>query len=336
MPSNETIFPGETGFRAFGNRFTWKRKDLNEDLIFTPLTAVVAAELDAAARSIDAGSAAIESLDANAFDLPETAALMAGIKDRLFNGIGFTILNRLPVERWGVPATRCISWMLTGMIGAIVEQKYNGLRIYDVRDTGKTLGQGVRRSITNLEQEFHTDGGWLPETPEVIALACLRQASQGGMSRVSSLATAHDLLREQSPELLSRLYRPFWWDRQGEHADGDAMCSRQPIFAARADGIDGRYYDDYVKQGHRLMTAPLDGKTNAALDAFRAAIENPDHCFDLFLRPGQIEFVNNRTIAHARTRFEDTAGRDEKRHLVRLWVRTRGGIALEPTNQPTV
>lgn len=331
MPSNNMTFPENHDLRAFGDRFTWKQKDLDEGRCFTALTQAVTAELDAVVGSIDAEATRIETLDANAFDLPETIALMAGIKDQLFNGIGFSILDRLPVARWGVPATRCIAWMLTGMIGSIVEQKFNGLRIYDVRDTGKKLEQGVRRSITNLEQEFHTDGGWLPQTPEVISLSCLRQATQGGKSLVSSLATAHDLLREQAPELLSQLYRPLWWDRQGEHADGDIMCSHQPIFTADADGIAVRYYDDYVKQGHRMMNVPLDDRTDAALDAFRAAIEDPAHCFDLFLQPGQIEFVNNRTIAHARTRFEDTNGREEGRHLVRLWVRTKGGIALEPS-----
>ena len=33
--------------------------------------------------------------------------------------------------------------------------------LYDVRDTGRTLEYGVRRSITNLDLTFHTDGPWL-------------------------------------------------------------------------------------------------------------------------------------------------------------------------------
>lgn len=328
---NTTSPPGEASLRPFGTRLAWKAVDLDDSLCFTDLPAAIEAELDHVAAAIDPATLSIETLDAAAFDIPATAAFMSTIKDRLLNGIGFTILDRLPVERWDVPTTRCIAWLLTGMLGRIVEQKHNGLRIYDVRDTGKTLEQGVRRSITNLEQEFHTDGGWLPEPPEIIALACLRQASKGGMSLVSSLATAHDILLDQSPELLSRLYRPLWWDRQGEHAKDEPLSSHRPIFFSRGNGIDARYYDDYVKQGHRLMDEPLDPGMQAALDAFKAAIEKPDHCFDLYLMPGQIEFVNNRAIAHARTRFEDTNGRDERRHLVRLWVRTKGGIALEPT-----
>ena len=44
-------------------------------------------------------------------------------------------------------------------LGQVVAQKVNGARFYDVKDTGQALGYGVRRSVTNLGQPFHTDGG---------------------------------------------------------------------------------------------------------------------------------------------------------------------------------
>ena len=80
-------------------------------------------------------------------------------------------------------------------------QKQTGTRVYDVRDTGTPMGSCIRRSITNLEQEFHTDGGWLEHTPEFVCLACLRQASAGGASRVASLVTAHNILRARHANL---------------------------------------------------------------------------------------------------------------------------------------
>ena len=338
MRSNNSNIPVEAhskrrSFRgsASGARFAWKRADLEDGGGYVSLTGAVEAELDrvadaVAGRGLDAGMP-----DAAEFDLRETARLMADIRDRIFAGIGFAVLDRLPVERWGVPETRSIAWLMTGLLGPIVEQKLGGTRIYDVQDKGKKLAHGVRRSITNLEQEFHTDGGWLFGTPEIAVLACLRQAKQGGMSRVSSLATAHDQLLEQAPDLLEQLYKPLWWDRQAEHAQGEPPCSRRPIFESRGNGIEARYYDDYVKQGHRLMRSPLDDRMLAALDALRAAIETPAHCFDFYLTPGQIEFVNNRVVAHARTRFENANGADQGRHLIRLWVRRTGGTALDST-----
>ena len=54
--------------------------------------------------------------------------------------------------------------------------------------------------------------------PSAIGLFCLQFAQQGGLSRVVSLCTVHNELRRCHPDLLARLYRPFWWDRQAEHA----------------------------------------------------------------------------------------------------------------------
>ena len=338
MSVDRLKFPGDAHltrrcFRgsAFGEGFAWKRADLDESRCHVPVTAEVVAELDRVADAAASRPPDAEMPRAPDFALAASTGLMADIGNRIFSGVGFAVLDRLPVERWGVLATRSVAWLLTSLLGPIVEQKFDGTRIYDVRDKGKKLAHGVRRSITNLEQEFHTDGGWLPGTPEIAVLACLRQAKHGGMSRVSSLATAHDQLLDKAPVLLAQLYQPLWWDRQAEHARGEPPCSRRPIFTSHAEGIEARYYDDYVRKGHRLMESPLDERTRAALDALKAEIESPEHCFDFFLKPGQIEFVNNRVIAHARTRFEDADGTGQGRHLIRLWVRRTGGTALEST-----
>jgi alpha-ketoglutarate-dependent taurine dioxygenase len=326
MKDDNSAF-GADSAANFGERFAWTVDDLTPaDWQFDVPDAAMA-EMAAVAGQIEGRS--VESLGPDNFDWPHTRNLMGRVRQTLREGVGFALLGRLPVDDWGIDATRSISWLLMGMLGSVVEQKYNGARIYDVRDMKKPLGHGVRRSITNLEQEFHTDGGWLPATPEFIGLACLHQAAQGGMSRVSSLATAHRVLEEESPDLIAQLYRPLWWDRQAEHAEGDTPCRREPVFYRAGQTVEARYYDDYVRKGYRLMDEPLDTATIEALDAFRGAVERPEHCFDFFLEPGQIELVNNRAIAHARTKFEDAGDADRGRHLVRLWVRSEGGTALE-------
>jgi hypothetical protein len=99
-------------------------------------------------------------------------------------------------------------------------------RVYDVRDTGKALAR--LRSITNLEQEFHTDGGWLPLTPSLVGLYCLQPAAEGGMSRCASLVTVHYALQDR-PRLLDRLHQPFWWDRQAS-TPGRCGVSEHPVF----------------------------------------------------------------------------------------------------------
>ena len=50
--------------------------------------------------------------------------------------------------------------------------------------------------------------------------------------------------------------------------------------------------------------------------------EEAKKTFDL--APGQIQYVNNFRLAHCRTEYEDAGGEDDKRHLVRIFLRDAG------------
>ena len=49
------------------------------------------------------------------------------------------------------------------------------------------------------------------------------------------------------------------------------------------------------------------------------------------LQPGEIYFINNYTILHARTAFDDgDAEEDQRRHLLRLWLEAPGMRPVHP------
>jgi hypothetical protein len=254
--------------------------------------------------------------------------MMVAVRSRLDQGIGLAVVDRLPVERWGARASTAIAWLLTNHLAPAIMQKWKGHRIYDVRDTGAKLQYGVRRSTTNLPQELHTDGSFLRTTPELIGLACLQQAEVGGTSRLASLVTAHNLLLERHPEILPRLYRPFWWDRQAEHSPDEVPSSWLPIFSWDGERLNVRYYDDYIRNGHLLMNAPFADEDSVALAAMKAIVEEPENWVEFRLEAGQIEYTNNQLLAHGRTGFRDAGGLSG-RHLLRFWLRSVGGIGLE-------
>lgn len=314
--------------RVIGAPRAWRGSDKQATNGLVTLGPAALDELDRVARTLARNDDPLEALDKNAFEMPEASAAMARIRDMVYHGTGFAILDRLPVEGWDERTSKAIVWLMTRQLGVIMEQKRIGTRMYDVRDTGAAIAHGVRRSITNLGQEFHTDGAWLTHTPEAIVLACLRQAATGGSSRVASLATVHNEMRARHPDLLPALYRSFWWDRQAEHPPHEAPCSRHPVFAHGANGLIVRYYDDYIRCGHKLMNEPLAAEAADALDAMREIIESPGHAADFRLQAGQIEFANNHLVAHARTAFKDPHN-GGGRHLLRLWIRRTGGIALD-------
>lgn len=310
----------------------WRAADITDDdwIIQIPPKALL--ELDELVGKLAGYDGVVEELHAKDFALKAVTELMGLVTERLHHGIGFTVLDRLPVERWGEPAAKAVGWILTSLLGTVVVQKADGTRLYEVKDLRATLGYGVRRSITNLDQDFHTDGGWLTQTPEITTLVCLRPASAGGLSRVASLATAHNDLRAQHPQLLKRLYQDFWWDRQAEHPPEESKSSRHPVFARRDGKLTVRHYADYVRKGYQLLGESLDKEGDAALTEMKAIVDAPENWIEFQLEPGQIEYVNNHLLAHARTAFEDDASKGG-RYLLRLWNRREGGIELEQQSE---
>ena len=308
----------------------WTRETITPDRWLIPVSPACVAELDEVVASLRRSPRPVESLDPAQFSLPACAALMAQVRTKLQTDTGLAVVDRFPVERYSLEENRAIGWLLAAMLGQVVAQKADGARLYDVRDTGQALGYGVRRSVTNLGQPFHTDGGWLWKAPAFVGLFCLESALEGGLSRFVSLVTAHNRLRQSRPDLLARLYRPFVWDRQGEHAPEAPRVSRQPVF--EYDGtLAARYYEDYIVNGYRLAGAELDAEGREALAALRALVDDPASWVEFRIEKGQLQYLNNRQFAHSRTAFKDAVapGQGPGRHMLRLWNRDEGTWHLD-------
>ena len=55
----------------------------------------------------------------------------------------------------------------------------------------------------------------------------------------------------------------------------------------------------------------------------------------MMLKPGDFQFINNRTILHGRAHFEDHEAKDQRRHLYRLWLNVPEWPRM-PTSQSTL
>jgi hypothetical protein len=196
----------------------WKRETLSPADWLVPFPPAGVAELEAIVQFLRQYPQPVARLSPASFALTACASVMAQVHTQMHSHVGFAVVDRVPVECYSVTENQAIGWLLASLLAQVVAQKWDGTLLYDVKDSGKPLGHGVRRSVTNLEQPFHTDGGWLWMPPSAIGLFCLQPAQQGGLSRLVSLFTVHNELRRCHPDLLARLYRPFWWDRQFAHA----------------------------------------------------------------------------------------------------------------------
>jgi alpha-ketoglutarate-dependent taurine dioxygenase len=307
---------------------SWTRESIAPKGWLIPLPIDCVAELDEVAAAVRATPRPIDTLDPADFSLHACTAVMAAVRAKLETDTGLAVVDRFPVERYSHAENLAIGWLLAAMLGQVVAQKANGTRLYDVKDSGQALGYGVRRSVTNLGQPFHTDGGWLWKAPAFVGLFCLESAMEGGLSRFVSLVTAHHALRRRRPDLLARLYQPFHWDRQGEHAPDAPRASRHPVFEFEGGTLASRYYEDYIRNGSKMAGEALDDEGAQALDAMREIVDDPANWVEFRIEKGQLQYLNNRQFAHSRTAFRD-AGPGQERHMLRLWNRDEGTWHLE-------
>ena len=306
----------------------WKRDELQpaDWLVALPDDAI--AELHAAVERLRREPQPVEALAPEGFELASCARVMATVRRKL-GEIGLAVVDRVPVERYSASENQVIGWLLASMLGPLVAQSWRGTRLYDVKDTGQQLGYGVRRSVTDLGQPFHTDAGWLWMPPAFVGLFCLESAPAGGLSRFVSLVTAHNEMARRAPELLARLHRPFAWDRQAEHPPDAPRFSRRPVYESAGGTLMARYYEDYIHNGQRLAGEPLDDVGREALLALRGIVDDPAYWVEFRIERGQLQYLNNREFAHSRTAFKDAPDGSRRRHMIRLWNRSEGTVDLE-------
>jgi alpha-ketoglutarate-dependent taurine dioxygenase len=307
----------------------WTHETLSPVDWLVPLPDACVNELDAVVERVRRANSPATSLEPDAFAMEGCKRVMARVQETLQRRAGFAVIDRIPVERYALEENRAIGWLLARLLGRVVAQSWTGTYLYDVKDSGKALGYGVRRSVTNLGQPFHTDGGWLWMPPAVVGLLCLQSGQEGGESRVASLVTAHNEMRQRHPALLRRLYAPFRWDRQAEHAPDDTRFATHPVYASDGGMLVARWYEDYIVKGQALAGEALDAAGTEALAAMREILDAPEHWVEFRIERGQFQFINNRQFAHCRAAFRDDVTTNRQRHMIRIWNRDEGAPEVE-------
>ena len=266
-------------------------------------------------------------LDPADFRLPACAALMAEVRRRLEDETRFALLDRLPVEDMTKDEAKALYWLLCSLLSRPVSQKLvDGTMVYDVHDTGAVAraGTGIRPDKTNIEITLHNDNSYNPTPPDFVGLLCQRTARAGGVSRVVSFHALHNHLQAHSQNTLARLYEPFWFDRQREQLADEPPVHAAPVFAWQQGRLTTRLALFQMKNGYVLRGAPMDEAGCAAVAAVEAALATPGLCASFEMAPGQIQLLNNLAVGHSRTAFTDHDDPEQRRHIVRIWMRDRG------------
>jgi len=88
----------------------------------------------------------------------------------------------------------------------------------------------------------------------------------------------------------------------------------------------------YPRRAVAAGDAVLSPEQQRALDAFEAVAASPEFYLDMSIGEGDIQFLNNRTVLHGRTGYEDWPEVAHRRHLMRMWLEVPSWPRL-PDNQ---
>ncbi|NML44813.1 TauD/TfdA family dioxygenase [Ramlibacter sp. G-1-2-2] len=308
--------------------FRWRAADLQDPARYTrwwsdeelaAFEAIANSPAASAHQAADPGPAPVLA--------PVLQRALDAIRRELQSGLGFVLLRGLPFERWSVDQARMATWAIAHATGVPVTQTAQGARLVDVMDTSRQQAS-PRQFSTSQELRLHTD-----PASDLIGLACVNPAAEGGDSVLASSVSVHDALAKQRPDLLALLYEGFHWHRFNEGRKGDAAVCEQrvPVFARNeSGGISCRYVRSPIAAGHKEIGQPLTDAQVEALDLFDRLASSPELRIHFRMGPGDIVLVNNMTVMHARTQFTDHPEGQAPRRIFRLWLQGHPGFRDVP------
>jgi alpha-ketoglutarate-dependent taurine dioxygenase len=257
---------------------------------------------------------------------PVIAAALREIRD----GTGFAVLRGLPRDDVTEAEFALLTWAIGLHTGVARPQGKASQFMAPVRDAGVVYRTGKGRGYSSSSDlDFHTDSA------DIVLLTCYNVARSGGMSMVSSSVTAFQTLQSERPDLAERLLQPYHFSRQQEQAADEAPFYPNPIFDTRDGLLFSKWNRNRVRSAQQIEGVPaLTPMRQAALDALDEILRRPSVMYDMYLRPGDMQILNNHVTLHARTEFEDHDEPALKRCLFRLWLAPPDGVALPESWRP--
>lgn len=329
VPTEPVDDPAAWTAQALGQSTAWQYR----------LTDADRADVHAALEHVHRRGLSIMQVTQADFPLPTLGRQLSEIRRELLEGRGFVLLRGLPVARYSKLDAAIAYWGIGLHIGYPVCQNAKGEMIGHVIDLGarstvaNPLGENaetkmflhptLRSYMSNERLSYHTDFA------DVIGLLCMQPAKKGGESKIVSSLAIHNEILGKRPDLLKVLYQPFWVDRRGEIPAGAKPYYPMPIFC-----VFGGKLTCYYAGGHMKTTAqyselpPLSPLQKEAMAMVDAIANDPRFHLSMVMEAGDIQFINNHTVLHSRTAYEDYPERSRARHLLRLWLVTPAGRPL--------
>ncbi|OKL55610.1 hypothetical protein UA08_09033 [Talaromyces atroroseus] len=329
-PLPEFVQPFEKYPAEITGRTVWKAEDYKDspEKWVHRFTDAEVEELSTAADRFIEDGIPLTGITQQNFPLPKLGVyLRTDLRDDLINGKGFILFKGLPVTEWGNHKSAVAYMGLGTYLGYFVSQNSRGHVLGHVKDLGEDATQidKVRIYRTNARQFFHVDDS------DLVGLLCIARALEGGESDLVSSHHVYNTIAKERPDVLKTLTTPNWYfDRKGETSKGQEEYIKTSVLYLER-GENPRVYTKWDPYFVRSLTRfsdqgiipPLSSEQQEALRVLEETAQRLS--LHMILEVGDIQFLANTHILHARTAYKDYAPPAPRRHLMRLWLATPEG-----------
>ncbi|CAG9954286.1 unnamed protein product [Clonostachys rosea f. rosea IK726] len=251
---------------------------------------------------------------------------------------GFFVIRGLDVDKYTREENIIIYTGVSSHIGSIrgrqdayFEGKRADVIVGHVKDVRSGLGENRDKEKVKIgtpaytadKQVFHTDSG------DIVSLFALSTAAEGGASRLASTWRVYNHLAATRPDLIHTLSGTWEAELFTKTVDDKDKFMSRPLLYHQPASADGktpdrvllqygrRYYVGFGELPRSSHLPPITEAQAEALDALHFLGER--FSVSTNFEKGDMQYVNNVAIFHARDGFTDTP--DKQRHLLRQWLR---------------
>tara|TARA_Y100001970_G_scaffold293120_1_gene437882 strand:+ start:72 stop:899 length:828 start_codon:yes stop_codon:yes gene_type:complete len=215
-------------------------------------------------------------------------------------------------------------------LGNLVSQNKNGIKLLKIKPKKniKTYNDKQKKKIlryhqTNLGGSIHSDGPQLDTPPNYVAMACLNQAEKGGSSVLTDTRLIFRYLNNKNKEVLNILKKKFPFEKRGFFKNGKLSNKiiLKPIFEVKNRTLRFRYLRDYIESGYRSKNYTITKQIKKSFNVLDSLLEKKRFIKKFKLNKGDILILDNRYMAHGRTKFQFDKKGHNSRVLLRTWIK---------------
>jgi hypothetical protein len=291
-----------------------EKEDFCRDLSPAHVATILRLVSRIAAKSVD-----VEDVTLADFSEPDLDAFLYDLVRELMDGEGLIFLRGLPAADLSEQELRLIYWGIGLHFGKPLVQSFQGDRLGEIKVNPSNIQRPYQN---NTKLPLHC------ALMDFFSMMGVRKAKVGGGNIFGSSLAVWDVMEREYPEHFLILKSNLRW---GFPKAEPYASIGVPVFG-EAGGVRSILYP-------RDTNDPPPGLPPEQLEAFRCfteITERDDVRLHADLEPGEMVFINNFEVMHARTQFVDWEDPARKRLLYRLWLEADPSRPRVPEQQDLV